>query len=225
MGYSGKHDDNKMMKYVRGEIVIKLENSWDPIWEKIFLEKEWGKYPEIPLVRFMARNYYNKDRKNIKVLVLGSGCGKDVWYLAREGFDAYAIEGSLEGVRKTNDRLKRNKLKATVEVGDINMINYPDDFFDVVVDLATIQHNPWVNIRDIVGESKRVLKEDGKFFGLMVKEDSSLENNNFGYVHFFTKEEIEDLFKGAKIEYLDYYDDGRKHVSWIVEWINDKRNN
>ena len=41
-------------------------NAWNPIWEDIFQKRGWGKYPEVELVRFVARNYYNvPDRKKI----------------------------------------------------------------------------------------------------------------------------------------------------------------
>ena len=56
-------------------------------WENIFLQKEWGKYPSIALVRFIASNYYDaQDRNEIKILEIGCGTGANLWYLAREGF-------------------------------------------------------------------------------------------------------------------------------------------
>lgn len=39
--------------------------SWDSVWEKIFQEQEWGKYPGESLIQFIARNFYKMDRKNI----------------------------------------------------------------------------------------------------------------------------------------------------------------
>ncbi|EAI4546039.1 SAM-dependent methyltransferase, partial [Campylobacter jejuni] len=33
------------------------------LWENIFSQKEWGKYPSENLIRFIAKNFYNvKDR-------------------------------------------------------------------------------------------------------------------------------------------------------------------
>ena len=65
------------------------------IWEKIFQENEWGKYSSVPVIRFIARNFYKvKDRKNIKILEIGSGTGANLWFCAREGFSVIALEGS-----------------------------------------------------------------------------------------------------------------------------------
>ena len=35
--------------------------SWDPVWENVFQNQSWGKYPSENLVRFVARNFYNKE--------------------------------------------------------------------------------------------------------------------------------------------------------------------
>lgn len=191
---------------------------WNPIWENIFREREWTKYPDIFLVRFMARNYYNRDRKNIKVLEIGSGTGAGIWYLAREGFDTYGIEGSVTGVQKTLERLKRNKLKATVEVGDFIKIDYPNEFFDVVVDNASLQHNSWEAINLTLKEVKRVLKVGGRFIGRLVREDLNL-TEGYGTIHYFTKKDIKELFDGwkLKMEKSGYEDNGNLHEDWIVE--------
>ena len=46
------------------------------IWEEIFSSREWGRYPSIYLVRFVARNFYSqREKKQLKVLELGSGGG------------------------------------------------------------------------------------------------------------------------------------------------------
>lgn len=196
--------------------------SWDPVWEKTFQERGWGKYPEIPLIRFIARNYYGSpDRKEVRILELGSGCGSNVWYMAREGFDVCAIEGSVTGVEQTKERLKKHKLKATVEVGDFINIHYPAGFFDAVVDQASIQHNESPAIRKILKEVYKVLKEGGKFFGSMLAEDKDVQKE-FKQTHIFTRKEIEQLFKGwkdLKIDYEEYTEFGgeNKHKSWIVE--------
>ena len=49
--------------------------SFDDIWETIHATEEWGKYPSEPVIRFVARNYYNKDRRCIKMLDFGCGGG------------------------------------------------------------------------------------------------------------------------------------------------------
>ena len=79
--------------------------SFDTTWETIHATQEWGKYPAEPVIRFVARNYYNKVRITIKILDFCCGAGSNTWYLAREGFDVYAFDGSVSAVNKVEKLL------------------------------------------------------------------------------------------------------------------------
>lgn len=32
--------------------------AWDPVWESIFTNQAWGRYPGEDLIRFVAKNFY-----------------------------------------------------------------------------------------------------------------------------------------------------------------------
>lgn len=138
--------------------------SWDPLWEEIFKKHEWGKYPNESFIRFMARNFYNKDRSKVKVLEIGSGTGAFIWYLAREGFDTYGIDGSETAIKRCEERLKSEKLKANLRIGDVTNLEYEDDYFDVVLDHECLSCNSFESTREILKEVKRVIKPDGLFY-------------------------------------------------------------
>lgn len=199
-----------------------MKKSWDSVWERIFQTQEWGKYPEIPIVRFVARNYYkDKNRSKIKILDLGCGPGAHSWYLAKEGFDVYGIDGSQIAIEKLKDRLKKEKLNGSFIVGDAIKLPYEDKFFDCIIDSAAIQHNKSKNINKILEEVFRTLKDGGKFFGMMVCEDKRIEKN-YGKITFFKEDEIKRLFekfKEVKIDYCCYTDNNGKeyHKSWLVQ--------
>ncbi len=53
--------------------------SFSEEWEKIHSTRGWGGYPSEHVIRFVARNFYNKDRKNIKILHFGCGGGSHAW--------------------------------------------------------------------------------------------------------------------------------------------------
>ena len=75
--------------------------SWDPVWEKIFSSREWGKYPPEELIRFTAQQFYKtKNRQKINFLDLGCGTGSCSWYLAKEGFTVYGVDGSKTAISK-----------------------------------------------------------------------------------------------------------------------------
>lgn len=134
-------------------------------WDDIFKQHGWGKYPSEDLIRFIARRYYHEpDRKSIKILEVGCGPGANIWYLAREGFSVYGIDGSKTAINQANLRLKREKLNADLIVGNIINLPYENNFFDCIIDVECIYANCFSDSIDIIKELYRVLKPDGNFF-------------------------------------------------------------
>ncbi len=199
--------------------------SWDPIWEKIFTSQPWGKYPEIELVKFVARNYYKSlDRSKVRILDLGCGPGANTWYIAREGFDTYAIDGSEEAIKLLNERMSKENLRCHSYVGDVVELPFAENFFDAVVEVECIYSNTLSNIQKIISQVHRVLKPKGKFysqffgkgtlgFGTGEKiEEGTYKNvtigemNGMGLIHFTDSSEIKKLFsmfKEIKVERVD----------------------
>jgi ubiquinone/menaquinone biosynthesis C-methylase UbiE len=135
--------------------------SWDPTWEQIFLTQGSGKYPSESLIRFVAKNFYKLERKNVRLLDLGCGPGANLWYLCREGFDVFGIDGSDAAIDMAKSRLLSEKLTAHLEVGDVVILPYEDNFFDGVVENECLYCNNVENTSKILAEIKRVLKPNG----------------------------------------------------------------
>lgn len=138
--------------------------SWDPIWEKVFESAQWGKYPGEDVIRFVARNFYARSRNEVKILEIGCGPGANIWYLAREGFEAHGIDGSATAIRRCQERLASEGFKATLRIGDVAMLPYPDNTFDGVLDVECLCCNSRKASEKIVEEIARVLKSGGKFY-------------------------------------------------------------
>ncbi len=136
--------------------------SFDNVWEEIHATQEWGKYPSEPVIRFMARNYYKKDRKSIKVLDFGCGGGNHTWYLAKEGFSVYAFDGSISAIDKVKQLLEKERLSACLKVMDALELDYEDNFFDCIIDNATIYANKYRNIKLMYSKIFKILKEGGR---------------------------------------------------------------
>lgn len=138
--------------------------SFNDIWEKVHSKESWGQYPSEDVVRFVARNYYNCQRDKIKILDYGCGAGSNTWYLAKEKFDVYAFDGSESAINKAENLLKAENLTASFKVSDALEVDYPDNFFDCVVESAVIYANMpeiiWMMYRDIY----RMLKIGGRLF-------------------------------------------------------------
>lgn len=184
----------------------------DETWEDIFSTREWGQYPNEDVIRFVARNFYNTpSRKEIKILDLGCGGGAHTWYMSREGFDVYAIDGSQSAIKQTYKLLIQDGLNATLQCDDIKHLSYKTSFFDAVVDCNTVQHNYWADIQAIHNEIFRVLKPNGLMLSIMLSEGTTgyenaekLEKNTFrgfqnGFItpnvfaHLYTRKELDFL--------------------------------
>lgn len=193
--------------------------AWDSTWEKVFQEREWAKYPPEELIRFVAWNFYNApDRSRVRILDAGCGTGACTWYLAREGFSAYGIDGSRTGVSIARKRFKEEGLQAELQVGDLIQLPYPDDFFDAVVDAAAVTCNTLPNVRAIWAEFNRVLCAGGKLFSMVFAVGSwgyglgdELETNTFtniregplqgkGTTRFFEEKEVKELLTQSGFE-------------------------
>lgn len=104
-----------------------MGKSFNEEWETVHSTQEWGMYPTEHVIRFIARNYYNvPERGKIKILDFGCGTGAHTWYLAREGFDAYAFDGSESAIRRAKERFAKERLSADFKVLDALEADYPD---------------------------------------------------------------------------------------------------
>src|SRR5262249_34275510 len=106
---------------------------WDPVWERTFASRAWGKYPSEPLIRFVARNFYDAaDRAQVRICELGCGPGPNLWYAAREGFSVFGIDGSETAIRQARERLDAEcpGWKGELRVGDFRTLPFADNSFD-----------------------------------------------------------------------------------------------
>ena len=208
-----------------------MEKSINAEWEQIHSSRGWGKYPSEPVIRFMARHFYKKDRKNTRILDFGCGQGAHTWYLAREGFDVYAFDGSPSAVKKAKETLEKDNLCAKFKVMDGINIDYEDNYFDAVIDSACIGCSLIENIKTMYSKVFDILKPGGYVFTTFFSVNTSgcgtgekLESNTYrgvtegplvgqGVNHFWEKDEFNKIitsvgFKDVEIETMRYTDRG-----------------
>jgi ubiquinone/menaquinone biosynthesis C-methylase UbiE len=198
---------------------------WDPVWEKIFCQREeWGMYPPLELIRFIAGNYYSvADRSIVRFLELGCGPGAGPsWYIAREGFSYTGIDGSPTAIAKTKQRFAREGLQGEFVSGYFHQLPWAEETFDCVIDVASLQQNQEKETQQALKEVYRVMKTGGRHFSLVSKNGCwgdgtgiRIDSTSFqevtegpyggmGVTRFATKESLEKLyadFKDLQFEY------------------------
>lgn len=144
------------------------------LWEDVFSSQAWGKYPAEGLIRFIARNFYKRDRKEVCILEVGCGPGPNLWYFSREGFKTYGIDVSSVAIEQARRRLMAEGLTADLTVGNIEQLPYPDGQFDCVVDNECLYCNSKEVTFRIMKEISRVMKKGGLFFSRTFTDESYL---------------------------------------------------
>jgi len=92
-------------------------------------------------------------RKTGKLLDVGCGAGDRLDIFRQLGFDTYGVETS------SSAEYARGHLGLNVKQGDLFEANYPDSFFDIITICNVLEHTH--NPQKVIGESHRILKEDG----------------------------------------------------------------
>lgn len=192
---------------------MQLDLAYIDHWDEKFQAGQWGRYPPEELVRFMGRHFKKCERSMIKVLEIGCGPGANIWFLHREGYHTFGIDGSSTAIEQTRGRIEKensdlNKTSVDLRVGNFSQLPWPNETFDVVVDVFSIYSNPPEIIDLTLKEVRRVLKSGGclffKVWGTECtgfgegKEISPLTYSdipsgpcaNMGVSHFFNPEEI-----------------------------------
>lgn len=134
-------------------------------WEARYAAGQQQRYPWDSVVSFLFR-YMPKDRerRDVKVLEVGSGTGANLWFAAREGFSVTGIEISATAVQSARDRFQAESLEGEFVVGDFTKLPFDDASFDLIFDRASLTSATYDKIEMAVREVTRVAKAGAHFF-------------------------------------------------------------
>jgi len=215
------------------------------IWEKVFVENEWGKYPETALIRFIARNFYKSaNRAKVNILELGCGPGANLWYLTREGFSVSAIEYSKTAAERGTARLRAENLidrLSSIKIGDYfdAVSEFPNDFFDAVIDYESLYCNSFDKTKSIIDKVVQKLKPGGLFFSVTFADGTwgfEGEEKEYhavfategpladkGFSRYSTRDDVMTLYNTPRLELISLeklekqLNNGKSVKEWIVE--------
>jgi ubiquinone/menaquinone biosynthesis C-methylase UbiE len=213
-------------------------------WDALFESRAWGRYPPEELIRFTARSFPDlSKRADMHALEVGCGPGANIWFLAREGFNVCGIDGSAHAIEQARARLREESLidaerRADLRVGNFSVLPWPDDAFDLVIDIEAIYANVMPVIRSTFSEIHRVLKPGGWFFAKMfgpqttgITSGDQLEAGTTadpsegpmhgkGIAHAFSAEEIRHELRGFSTLTVDWvHRSDRNEANHVFEWL------
>lgn len=216
--------------------------AWDAVWEDIFRTGTWGRYPSEDLIRFVARAYYSApQRAEVRVLELGCGPGPNLWFLAREGFSVFGIDGSASAVEAARARLDHEcpGWQGELVVGDFADLPFDDAMFDAVIDHEAVYCNDFDTSIGVYEAAHRVLKPAGRLFVRTFAQgswgDGTGEAAGYhawrpaegpmggkGFSRFSTRDDLERLLSGFRLDSVERIsrtaEAGSQQVTeWIVE--------
>ena len=222
---------------------------WNPGWNRIFKENEWGKYPDTDVIRFVARNYFNvQNRRKVRLLEVGCGPGANILFFSKEGFDAVGVDGSELAIQRCQQRLADEHLTAELHISDIATLPLSKDSIDGVIDCECLYANSFKDSLHIMKEIHRVLKPGGLFFSMTFSVGSFGDGNGetlegepntytkihdgafhkgYGVIRLTPEKDIPELygkyFEIISVEYVHRSMNARKNE--VREWLVTTRKN
>lgn len=139
-------------------------------------------YPNEELLRFMGTNLFHLDadsRLKTKILEVGCGSCSNLWMIAREGFDAYGIDLSAEGIALGTKMLAKWQTRANLKVGSMVQLPYEANTFDAIVDVLSACCLPMAEFEKYLDEVFRCLKPGGMYFSITPSVNSDLWENYY----------------------------------------------
>lgn len=157
--------------------------------------------------------------KTGKVLNIGCGSGLFEELASQRGFEVYSLDPSAKSIEVIKERLQ---LGSRAQVGSIDHIPFPDDFFNAVVASEVLEHLDQHALEEGLKEVHRVLRPGGLFLGTVPAFENLQENlvvcpycnslfHKWGHLQSFTPNSIrlllEKHFQAMKVsvKYFPYF--------------------
>ena len=154
---------------------LDIVRNWYQSNYQIYKSKAQRKYPNEEMIRFLGRNLFSipmNERSSIRILDLGCGNGANTQVLCKEGFNVYGLDISSEAVNLCRTNLNKWGLKADLKVTDMSELDYPDNYFDVIIDVFSGYCLDGVRFDRFIKSVYRCLKPDGLFFSYYPSKNS-----------------------------------------------------
>lgn len=138
-----------------------------------------------------------------KVLDLGCGQGRHTIFFSQKGFDAYGIDYIERAIAEAKQQAKEKNLdNANFIVMDVLNLDFPKNFFDIVLDWSILDHikpKNWerylTNVLDVLKIGGFLILTEFSANDQRIKDKTkNFFDDETHYDHYFTEKEIKDIF-------------------------------
>lgn len=173
--------------------------------------------------------YINKNKKDIDILDVGTGNGRDMIYGQSLGYNVIGIDNCSGFIEMISQYSKEGLIKEnSYKKCDMRSLDFPNDSFDVVRHNASLLHLPLIGKNYTVdlalNEAFRVLKTNGLLY-IFVKAGTTLEihdtNENLGgrIFQFFSHKTLNDVVNRNGFTILYTSDETEIRDGGTIDWI------
>jgi ubiquinone/menaquinone biosynthesis C-methylase UbiE len=131
-------------------------------WDGLFQRPQFApRYPSEIAVRWIFRTFPRARAPSTRILDLGAGTGRHTLLLAREGYEASALDVSPVGIAQLEKDAAAENLRVDARVGEADALPFTDSCFDGVLCFGVLYYLPEQRMSAAVEEICRVLKTGG----------------------------------------------------------------
>lgn len=180
-------------------------------------QDHWKQYHNaasaLPISTFPNLSLYERLIPPGKVMDLGMGVGLSSLYFARMGYLVEGYDLSEAGVQACSNRAKAENIILTVQQSDIREIHIKEEEYSLIILSNVLQFLNDEDINSIFERAKKGLKQGGLLYfssfsieepmyklamerTKQISERTFFNSANNKYVHFFTRNELEEVFNG-----------------------------
>ena len=208
-------------------------SNWNNYWRKEQKLQYWQK-PEKSVIEF-AKNF--RGIQMSKVLDLGCGIGRHAIFLAKEGFEVTAFDGSKQALETLEITARNMNLDIKIVEGNYLYPQFKPCSFDIVISYNVIYHGNRESFNKAIELCHKYLKTEGiLFFTCPTREDDkygngrkvaphtyeSMNSVHPGDIHYFADEDdLKDLLKGFElisIQKKEHYWDNNGKEQFSSYW-------
>jgi cyclopropane fatty-acyl-phospholipid synthase-like methyltransferase len=152
-----------------------------------------------------------------KILDLGCGSGKDMFYLAKHGFDVEGVDFSPAAAANAEDLLQSENLPGKVYVDNLfdKVTNFENNEYDAVVAINSLQYTDEQVFKTTLAEVSRVLRNEGLLLLVVSSEESKIPLETEEQI-FFDEDKLTKAVS-KRFNILDFAQDSDKNYVVVLE--------